>query len=275
MRKLSQALSRSAAGQPLPDLFPKLTREQIVLRRGQVAMIAGQPGAGKSLLALHYAVHQNLPCLYFSADSDEATVAYRAGAMLTGQKVADVERQILNGGGAYYEDVLDRLDNVRFVFTPSPTLDDIAYELEAFAEVWGCDPDLIVVDNLMNVVAEHDNEFAGMRELAKALHHLARETRACVMVLHHTSEAAGSPVDPPARRDLHGKVSQLPELILTVALNSMSGEYRVACVKNRSGPFDATGRTYETLYADTSRMALFESYGEMTGTMAVSDWGVE
>jgi KaiC/GvpD/RAD55 family RecA-like ATPase len=276
MRRLSQSLARTeATGTPLPGIFPKLDAASMTPRRGQVSLVVGQPNAGKSLLALHYTVKHNLPTLYLSADTDEATVAYRASAMLTGQKVNDVEKAIMNGGGPYYEDVLDRLDNVRFCFDPSPTLDDIDLEILAFEEVWGCAPDLVVVDNLMNVVAEHDNEFAGMREISKALHHIARSTQSHVMVLHHTTESAGSPLDPPRRRDIQGKVSQLPELILGVALNVGAGEYKVACLKNRSGPHNADGDVWECLYVDLPRMALYESYGDIMQAQALNpEWSV-
>ncbi len=43
---------------------------------------------------------------------------------------------------------------------------------------------------------------------------MARKTEACVLVLHHVSEQSeyGSPSQPPARRAIHGKVSQLPSI---------------------------------------------------------------
>jgi replicative DNA helicase len=262
-------------GHPLPPIFPVLDQAAIKFRRGQVALIVGQPNAGKSLLALHYAVKHNLPTLFFSADTDEITTAHRAAAMLTGEKVDDIERRINNGWADHYEQVLDELDNVRFCFNPSPTLDDIDLEIMAFDETWGRTPELVIVDNLMNVVAEHDNEFAGMREIAKAFHHIARESQASVIVLHHTSEAEGNPSDPPARRAIMGKISQLPELILAVAMNPMNGEYKVACVKNRSGPQDATGRTFHTLYVDPSRMQLFGSWDEAAAKQpGQQGWGV-
>jgi len=270
VRRLSQSLALAESmGQPLPAFNTKLENARVVPRRGWTHLLVGQPGAGKSLFALHYVVHQNIPTLYFSADTDEQTMSYRAAAMLTGDKVDQVERACLNGGVAYYEEVLERLDNVRFVFDSAPSLDDIDLEIGAFEEAWGCPPDLIVVDNLMNVLAEHDNEFAGMRMVMQAIHHLSRVTQAAIFVLHHTSEAAGNPHDPPARRDIQGKVSQLPELILGMAANSFTGEYKVACLKNRSGPYDPTGGTYEVLYADFSRMSIHESMGEVIGQ---ADW---
>lgn len=277
MQKLSQSLARAeATGKPLPEIFPKLGVAGMTPRRGQVSLVVGQPNGGKSLLALHYAVKHNMPCLFFSADTDSQTTVYRTAAMLSGEKVADVEKAIRNGGSPYYEDLLDTLDNVRFCFDPSPTLDDIDLELMAFEEVWGQAPDLVVVDSLYNVVAEHDNEWSGLREISKAFHHISRSTQSHMMVLHHTAEGNGPSTDLPRRRDIQGKVSQLPELIMGVALDTSTGQYKVGPLKNRSGPHDADGNMVEVLYVDLPRMALYESYADAQAAMpgAIQGWGV-
>ncbi len=73
----------------------------------------------------------------------------------------------------------------------------------------------------MNVAAESDNEWAGLRAIMVDFHDMARKTEACVMVLHHVSEQSeyGKDNKPPHRRAIHGKVSQLPALILTLNYN--------------------------------------------------------
>lgn len=263
MLRLTQALGQTtSAGRPLPDLFLCLSRAGVRPRRGQVTMIAGPPNGGKSMLALHYVLKHKLRTLYVSADTDPFTTVLRSGAILTGDRVDDVETGMSGPGSAYYEDELGGMDNVMFSFDPSPTLDDIDLDVMAFEELWGSPPEVLVIDNLMNVVAEHESEYAGMREISKALHHIARRTEAGIFILHHTSESEGKPNFPASRKAIMGKINQLPEMILTVALDSYSGEYRIACVKNRSGKHDATGENYWTLYADPSRMALFEERQE-------------
>lgn len=259
MKTLAQALSGGgSAGLPLPEILPILTHNGITPRRGQVMVIAAPPNGGKSLLALWYAVQHNLPTLYFSADTDDFTTINRAGAMLTGKTVREIETQVETGGGPLIEDeFVDRLDNVRFLFNPSPTMDDIELEMLAFTEMWGEPPHLTIIDNLMNVVAETDNEFAGMRAIMSSLHHLARVTESGVWVLHHVSEAEGRPNKPAPRRAVMGKVNQLPEMILTVATEPMASQFHVACVKNRSGPHDATGDTFYTVPVDFDRMTIY------------------
>jgi hypothetical protein len=43
-------------------------------------MIAAAPNAGKSMLALIYAIRAQVPTLFFSADTDSATVMIRSAA---------------------------------------------------------------------------------------------------------------------------------------------------------------------------------------------------
>ena len=259
MLSLSQAAARSTNEHPiLPDLFPSLVNEGIRFRRGQLTMIAGQPNAGKSLLALWMAIQTKVPTLYISADTDAYTTALRAAAMVTGHKVSTVEEAFANGDGKeFYLDELATIGHVRFDFSPSPTLDEIDLSIRAYGEAYGEYPHMIIVDNAMNVVSMHHDEWSGLREIAKAMHHIARETSAAVLLLHHTSEAEGKPDLPPSRNAIMGKIASLPELILTVALVPWSGEFRVAAVKNRFAKHSASGDTYVTLWADASRMSIY------------------
>jgi hypothetical protein len=101
----------------------------------------------------------------------------------------------------------------------------------------------------MNVAAETDNEWAGLRAIMMELHDMARNTQACVMVLHHVSEASeyGNGFEPPPRRAIQGKVSQLPALILTLGYDPLGKLLRVAAVKNRFGPNQSDGKDYTQL----------------------------
>jgi hypothetical protein len=83
-------------------------------------------------------------------------------------------------------------------------------------------------------------------------HDMARKTEACVMVLHHVSEQSeyGKTTLPPARRAIHGKVSQLPALILTLGFDPLNNILKVAAVKNRFGPHTADGSDYTGLFVN-------------------------
>ncbi len=236
---------------PLPDVWKDLAKKQIKFRRGQVCMIAAAPNAGKSMFALIYAIKAKVPTLFFSADTDIATVMMRAASHLSGHSQLTVEEG-LSSNRHSYDKHLSNMDNIQWVFDSSPSLDDIELEIKAYVELFGIPPELIVVDNLMNVVAESDNEWAGLRSIMVEFHDMARKTSACVMVLHHVSEQSeyGKTSDPPARRAIHGKVSQLPALILTLGFDSYNKTLKVASVKNRFGPHTADGSDYISLFVN-------------------------
>ena len=251
---------------PLPDVWKDLAVKQIKFRRGQVCMVAAAPNAGKSMFALIYAVKAKVPTLFFSADTDIATVMMRAASHLSGHSQLLVEAN-LNSNRHYYDKHLDNMSNIQFVFDSSPSLDDIELEIKAYVELFGIPPELIVVDNLMNVVAESDNEWAGLRAIMVEFHDMARKTEACVMVLHHVSEQTeyGKTNFPPHRRAIHGKVSQLPALILTLGFDPLDKTLKVAPVKNRFGPHTADGSDFATLFVNYSvcQISDADEYGRM------------
>ena len=252
MRKLLN-LKRAMGGShtkaiPLPDVWTGLAGESIKFRRGQVCMVAAAPNAGKSMFALVYAIKAKVPTLFFSADTDTATVLMRSAAQISGHTQLTVESN-MEYKEDFYSEHLSKMSHIQWVFDSSPSLDDIELEIKAYVELYGIAPELIIIDNLMNVAAETDNEWAGLRAIMMELHDMARKTQACVLVLHHVSEH-GSPSMPPPRRAIHGKVSQLPALILTLGYDPLERLLRVAAVKNRFGPHTADASKWATLFVN-------------------------
>ena len=233
---------------PLPDVWTGLAAKQIKFRRGQVCMVAAAPNAGKSMFALIYAIKAKVPTLFFSADTDTTTVMMRAASHTSGHSQITVESN-LAGNSKHYNHHFQKIDHIKWVFDSSPSIDDLELEIRAYVELYGIAPELIIIDNLMNVAAETDNEWSGLRAIMMELHDMARKTEACVMVLHHVSEQSeyGSPSKPPARRAIHGKVSQLPALILTLGYDPNQATLAVAAVKNRFGPHTADASDYAQL----------------------------
>lgn len=272
MRLLTQTTD-TTAGQPLPDITPRLVEQGIRLRRGQVTMVAGMPGAGKTLFVLWYAATRQLGGLFFSADSDEHTVRTRVAAMATGKDTEEVEHlEDVYGNDTFVEDLGKMVSpELAFVWESAPTIEDLTQEVLAYEETWGKPPEVVVVDNLSNVVGEGES-WEGLKESFQFLHHLARKSQAAVIVLHHTSEAGDSgrkppnPAYPQPRRHIQGKVSQLPETILTVATDGHRA-FRVACVKNRSGRSSPTAEDYVQLVVHFPTMSLFDTNAEFNMAM--------
>ena len=92
-----------------------------------------------------------------------------------------------------------------------------------------------------------------------------------VLVLAHARELTNEVVNPPSRDELNNKLSQKPRLTLSVAINPMTSEFRVACLKQSGGKADPSAQDYRTLQADpkTNRFAPYVIPGANTWNQAV------
>lgn len=258
------------ASEPLPDLLGLGKQFNAYFRRGQTALIAAYPNNGKSAVALWLSIHWarlGLKVLYFSADTDEWTTWKRAGAAVTGQPSHVVEQMVHSGSFEVVSTALAGLKGrISFSFETDPTYTHLQDEMAAFFELWGEYPDVVMVDNLMDVVGENEDEYAGMRDNTRAFKRLGRVTDSCVVALHHCNEEKAPrgrdgelrlPTHPPARAEITGKVSQKAELVLTLRLDDEHKLFQVAAVKNRDGDKDEHGRKYVQLQCDWPRMELY------------------
>lgn len=256
MITLSNALAQvSRAGEPLPDIWPEFVQQGVSFRQGNLVVIAAGPGGNKSVFAMNLALRSGVPSLYVSADTDSFTSGLRAAALLSGDPLPRVEAVLKAPEGEKYRRILDEVSrHVQWTFEGSPSIDDIRDEVEAFAYVYGCFPQLVVVDNLMNVYSDEDDNTA-MRHNVEALNILARETGACVVVLHHTVGEYESGERPPGLGALIGKIGKMPSLVLTLFRGDF-GDLGVCIVKNRFGPADPRGNLRIYLKANLERVRI-------------------
>jgi len=227
------------------------------MRRGHLSMIAGISNSGKSAYAEWLAAETNVPTLYFSADQDAWTSITRLGSILTGQSTNAVAAAIAEGGPAadYYTSQMED-SNLHFVFDSNPSLEDIAAEINAYVDIWDEYPELILIDNLVNVEAsgEHQDDMFIMSEL----HGLARRTGSHVCVLAHMKEGAiKDPKMPAPKKDLYNQTQRYPDLIVSIALDSESGDFRVAIIKTREGKADPLAQNSVVLGSDFERCSFF------------------
>ena len=184
----------------------------------------------------------------------------RTAAILMGKTVREIETMMASDAAGLVNQALeDGAGHIRFDFDPGPSLQDIEEEIKAYVEIYADTPHMIVLDNLLNVAGSNDNEWTAMRDAMSAFHYMARETESAFVVLHHVSENDSKPNIPAPRKALQGKVSQLPELVLSVALDGAREQYKVATVKNRHGQADPTAEAFTTLSVDPARMTLYNS----------------
>lgn len=259
MRRLQRAVLQASNLAPsLPNMYPSLAMRQVAIRRGEVSLIAGQPASGKSTLAVALAVRAKVPTLYFSADTHSHTMALRLIAMLTDTDQAIVEQAMLDREWA--AEVLKAADHIRWSFDSAPSIRTIESELQAHVELYSRAPELVVIDNLTDCVADNGDPWEGMRGLMKDFKYLAREYDTAFLVLHHATEGVqGNPCPP--RSALMGKVAQTPALVLTVAQDD-AGFLGVCPVKNRYGPSCPAGTEPTWLYYNPAAMQVREVEGE-------------
>lgn len=252
MLSIAQAAARrGSAGSPLPGMYSPLEARGVQVCKGQLALIVGPPSAGKSLLAMNLIVRMGVPSLAFLLDIDQLSAAARFGSILTGDKFGRVKQDI-----DQYADKLSGLRDTQVVFH-AQDMDDIRLQVDAFEHRYGLPPDLVVVDNLGNLTSAMDNEWALLKALTLELDLLARETQCAVIACAHVTDLETT--NPAGRTKILGKVSQYPRLILSVGFDPVSGEYKVAAVKNSSGASDVSASHPITMYADPSRMYLGET----------------
>lgn len=204
-------------------------------------MIAGPPGAGKSTVALAIAIKAGIPTLYASADSHESTMAIRSLSMITGMQQSTIEERMTSDPQWASQMLRDNVSHIRWMFDASPTLADLEDEINVYRELMGENPALVVVDNAVDVTHDSGDEFSSLRSLMREVKWWSRDTGAAFLILHHTSEGfEGYPCPP--RAALHGKIAQVPSLVMTLS-SSEPGLMAAAAVKNRYGPADASGKT--------------------------------
>jgi len=254
MYSLFRSLDTGAeAGTPLPTVWKTLEAAGMRQFRGDVSMVAGPPGSGKSVLALQMAIESKVPMLYVSCDMGPQLTAARSAAILTGRTINEVRSELSDNRGRSATRVLlsDRVDHVYMAHESRPTPEKIQSLGLAFGELWGHYPELITIDNTMNLFSGHENEWTGLRELSHIMHFFAQDWGSHVMALHHINLAGLDPTVPAPLGALKGQISELPALILHIA--KWQGKLRVAAVKNRNGNADPSGRTYVELDFNEAR----------------------
>jgi len=245
--------ARGSGGDPIPTGWKALDNAGIVFRRGQLVLIAAGPGTAKSALTLALTIQSGVPGMIFSADSDAFTQMTRAISMITGLPLAKTTEMVLED--TIPAEIVEQLTSVplRIDYESSPSSDDIEEILEAYWELFGEYPTLIVIDNITNVegVGGEDTDYsAGLEGLMDYLHGMARETAACVIGLHHVKGEYNNGDKPIPLNGIKGQIGRVPEMILTLHKRPMDDQTSILCiskVKVRGGQPDPTGMTWAEL----------------------------
>lgn len=253
---------RGSAGDPLPEVWESLAARDTKFLRGQLALVAAGPGTGKSAFVLNYALKSRVSCLYFSADSDAFIQLSRSLALLGNMNTYDAGDMAREGTPEDINHVIGDVP-IRFSYEASPTLDHIEQGVIAYEELYGDYPELIVIDNALDVVLDDDSEgYSSLDNLMSWLHDLARNTSACVIVLHHVTGTYNDADKPIPLSGVKGQIGRVPELIITLHKETNEGfsdTLKVSTVKNRGQKADPSGYSFIELEFDGNKMNIKDS----------------
>lgn len=191
------------------------------------------------------AVHSGVPTLYMSADSDKATFGMRVIAGTQSVTMKEAEGLLLDRDQRTLEILEDATGHIWVSFDSSPSPKDIHEEMEAFATVYGSYPELLVIDNLLDVNTGGEGDHGAQDRVLDFLKQAARRTTAAVVVLCHVTGAYTDGDERIPRSGLINKIDKRPRLILTLYRNTVN-LLGVCVVKNSNGPASADG-TMEVL----------------------------
>lgn len=261
MLTLAQSAAvRGSAGEPLPVVWEALGDKGTHFVRGQLALVAAGPGTGKSAYVLSYALKSKVSCLYFSADSDAFVQLSRSLAIMGDMNMSEAGELARSEDYTRIAQIVGG-SPVRFSYNSTPTLEHIQDQIMAYEELYGDFPELIVVDNALDVELDASEDQAqSLDQLMAWLHDMARTTEACVIVLHHVTGPYNDAKTPIPLSGVKGQIGRVPELILTLHKGE-SGygdveELRISTVKNRGQKADPSGNDYAELTFDGYRMSI-------------------
>lgn len=261
MQTLLQAQARSGeAGAPIYSPIKGLKKDNVHIRRGQLSMIAGGSGSGKSALMqaiAHFGDGSGSVnhYLYVSSDSGPEVMYPRAASLSTGMTSEAVRKRIKEGRTAEIDAAIAvHHGHVKYTFPEKITRDGVEGELSAHVELNGCYPEVLVIDNLVDMTPEDDaDEFRAAADELAWLKGVARKTGMAVIALHHVTGEHSNGQAPIGLNGIRGKVDKHQGLIMTIH-RPHDGEMRVSVVKNRNGKVDASGRYWVPLNVDLDRM---------------------
>lgn len=265
MQSLAMAArNRGDSGAQLPTPFyPSLEAAGIRFWRSQLCLVVGPGSSGKSLLISNLIARWGKSTLAFLLDQDQATAAARFAATKLDEPFLDLKKDL---DAVRVTDALADLALVQGDFH-AQTLDDVTLQLEAYIERYGEPPEIIVIDNLGNMASANEDEWGTLKALTLELDEMARKYEMLVICAHHTTDKEAT-TEPLPRSAVLGKISQYPRLILSVAYNPFDSVYKLAAVKNSSGPTDPVAANPLAFDCDPGRMQVTERSGPLVNLAA-------
>jgi hypothetical protein len=207
---------------------------QNILEAGSVAVLAGSPNAGKTFVAVHLGIHVAAGAPWFGAKVAPGPVVYVAaeapGSVKTRARLA-ASHQFAGRRLPFYvvsasPGLGSELDTVADTKRLMATLSHVASEEGAAVK-------LLLIDTVASVLGGGEENAEGMLLLAGAAKHIATQTNAAVVLVHHPSKS-----DPKSLRG-HSSLAAAVDAILNVETDENTGIRTATLTKSRDS---AAGR---------------------------------
>jgi hypothetical protein len=165
--------------------------------------ILGQPGAGKTSLALNYLRNtslNNIPSLFFSLDMGLPIVFAKLVQKQTGYPFKKVMELYKNDPGKreeINEIIKKEYSNVGFNFKSGLTTNDVKNGILDHQETIGREVKLVVIDYLECLAGPYSDSVANTALIANQLKDIANETNTCIVLLLQTQKHSTPNVSDP------------------------------------------------------------------------------
>ena len=177
---------------PPIDLPFEALAEVVTIRRGELGLLAARPGEGKSTFALNLARY--LPSLYFAQEDPLQAWSLMAGLML-GEKPEGVRDWAQEDAIGLDEELASRGCQDVAILEGRRTINEIRLGIQAYEELFGYSPDVVVIDNLKDLtVPGHSYSTPDFYSITlPALKVIALELQCFILVLHHAKRGQDEP----------------------------------------------------------------------------------
>jgi RecA-family ATPase len=246
VKSIAQAvIGAEPVGAELPMPWPALN-EVVTVRTGELIVVAGGPGGGKSTLAVNIAQQVEYPVLYIAQDQP-ASVLSRIVALELGHKTASVAARLNDPEQRGKVQAGLRVRDTLILETGSVTSERVESCALALKEWLGQAPPLIIIDNLIDMTVEgHNFHEAGFyAEVLPQLKQISQRLPAAIMVLHHVTRSGDG-----KKHGLGNQPMKMSDLLYAGERTARhvwgcytqdDTEMRVQILKNQEGPADPSG----------------------------------